>query len=572
MGIEVKKKLPIGIENFGEILTEGFYYADKTAMIRDLLNRWGKVNLFTRPRRFGKSLNMSMLKYFFEIGCNKTLFEGLAISRETKLCEEYMGKFPVISISLKGVSGKDYASARSLISSIIGTEAMRFQFLLNSERLTDKEKKQYDQLTTVDETNQDVFVMSDAILASSLKLLSNLLQKHYGEKVLILIDEYDVPLAKANEQGYYNEMVLLIRNMFEQALKTNDSLYFAVLTGCLRVAKESIFTGLNNLNVISVTTVRFDEYFGFTDEEVRTMLRYYGLEDKYDAVKDWYDGYRFGNVDVFCPWDVIKYCDELLDDPCMEPKDYWSNTSSNDVVRHFIEKAKGGRIRREIEAMLAGEAVSKEIYEDLTYNRLYDSADHIWSVLYAAGYLTQRGMPDGKKYQLAIPNMEIRNIFIGQIMAMFREETGKDGETLSAFCKALQTGDAKEVERLFNAYLGRTISIRDTFVRKSTKENFYHGILLGILGFKDDWDVQSNKESGDGYSDIIIEIAGEKIGIIIEVKYAENARYAAVCKGALEQIETDDYAAELIEDGCHTVYKYGIACYKKNCKVVLNVQ
>lgn len=563
------KKLPVGIENFKKIRTEGFYYIDKTAMIRDLLRKWGEVNLFTRPRRFGKSLNMSMFKAFFEIGCDKTLFDGLEISKETALCDEYMGKFPVVSITLKGVNGNDFESARSMICSAIGSEAMRFQFLLESGKLTEKEKKLYNLLTAIDETNQDVFVMSDAILASSLKILANLLQRHYDKKVIILIDEYDVPLAKACDKGYYDQMVALIRNLFEQVLKTNDDLYFAVLTGCLRVAKESIFTGLNNPKILSVTTVRFDEYFGFTDDEVRNMLKYYNLEDKYEDMKEWYDGYRFGNVDVYCPWDVISYCDELTDDPAIQPKDYWSNTSSNDVVRHFIEKVGDGLTRSEIEALVAGESVTKEIHEELTYNRLYDSIDNIWSVLFTTGYLTQRGKPEGKKIQLAIPNMEIRNIFIGQIMTMFKAETGKDGETLSAFCEALKTGNAEEVERLFTAYLGRTISIRDTFVKKPTKENFYHGILLGILGFKNGWYVKSNKESGDGYPDIIVKIECEDIGIIIEVKYAENAEYASACRDALKQIETNGYAAELKKDGYHTVYKYGIACCRKKCRVAL---
>ncbi|MDO4327835.1 MAG: AAA family ATPase [Lachnospiraceae bacterium] len=569
MGDTERRKLPVGIENFEEIRTEGFYYVDKTAMIRDLLQKWGKVNLFTRPRRFGKSLNMSMLKSFFEIGCDKTLFDGLEISKETTLCDAYMGKFPVLSISLKGVNGNDYASARSMICSVIGSEAMRFQFLLESEFLTDKDKKLYHQLTAVDETNQEVFVMPDSVLVGSIRTLSGLLQKHYGRKIIILIDEYDVPLAKANDKGYYDQMVTLIRNIFEQALKTNDDLYFAVLTGCLRVAKESIFTGLNNPKILSITTVRFDEYFGFTDDEVREMLKYYDLEDKYDAVREWYDGYRFGNVDVYCPWDVISYCDELTDDPSIEPKDYWSNTSGNDVVKYFIEKVDQGLAKSEIEALVAGETVTKEIHEDLTYNRLYDSIDNIWSVLFTTGYLTLRGKGKGSQYQLAIPNMEIRNIFTRQIMVMFKAAAGKDGERLNAFCQALQNGKAEEVERIFTDYLGKTISIRDTFVQKPTKENFYHGILLGILGFKNGWYIKSNKESGDGYSDILIKIEREGIGIIMEVKYAENAGYELACKEALRQIETENYAAELKEEGIHTILKYGIACFKKKCRVML---
>lgn len=561
--------LPIGIENFEEIRTEGYYYVDKTGIMKDLLYKRNKVNLFTRPRRFGKSLNMSMIRSFLEYGADNTLFNGLEISKEKELCDRHMGKYPVISISLKGINAGDYMTARALLCSVIGSEAMRFQFLLTDNNLTEREKKQYEQLINVGGDGEESFVMPDSVLMNSLKTLSSLLEKHYSKKVVILIDEYDVPLAKAEDNGYYDAMVLLIRNMFEQAFKTNESLYFAVLTGCLRISKESIFTGLNNLRCFSITSVRFDEYFGFTNQEVRKMLEYYDLQDKYEVMKEWYDGYRFGNTDVYCPWDVISYCDELTDDSFAEPKDYWSNTSSNNVVRHFIEKVDDGLTRGEIEALVAGETVSKEIYENLTYSKLYDSIDNIWSVLLAAGYLTQQGSQDGKNYKLAIPNVEIRNIFISQIMDVFKTKTGKDGETLNAFCEALQTGNAKEAERLLTVYLSRTIGIRDTFVRKSIKENFYHGIILGILGFKSNWYVKSNKESGDGYSDILIEIEDKNVGIVIEVKYAENGDSVAACYAALQQIETVGYAAKLREDGYRTIYKYGIACHRKNCMVMV---
>ena len=563
-----KRKLPVGIEKFEEIRREGFYYVDKTTMIRDLLRKWGKVNLFTRPRRFGKSLNMSMLKAFFEIGCDKTLFDGLAISGEQDLCEKYMGKFPVISVNLKGVNGADYETARALLCSVIGNEAARFRFLLETDRISELEKELYRQLLVTDPNRQGMYAMPDAVLMGSLKTLSMLLKEYYKTEVIILIDEYDVPLAKASERGYYESMALLIRNLFEQALKTNDSLYFAVMTGCLRVAKESIFTGLNNLKLLSVTSVRFDEYFGFTDEEVRELLRYYGREDRYEAMREWYDGYRFGNVEVYCPWDVISYCDDLTDDPEAEPRDYWSNTSSNDVIRHFIEKVDHGLTRSEIEALVSGEILTKEIHEDLTYNRLYDSVDHIWSVLFATGYLTQRGKAEGKRYRLAIPNREIRNIFTEQIMTMFKEAVAKDGESLDAFCAALQKGDAREAERLFTAYLGKTISIRDTSVRKASKENFYHGILLGILGFKSGWYVRSNEESGEGWSDILVRLENEDTGMIIEIKYAEEGRYAAACEQALRQIEEKDYTAKLKEEGCSLILKYAVACFRKKCRIV----
>ncbi|MCD8362707.1 MAG: ATP-binding protein [Lachnospiraceae bacterium] len=556
----MKKKLPVGIEDFTKIRAEGFYYVDKTAMIRDLLNAWGEVNLFTRPRRFGKSLNMSMLKAFFEIGCDKTLFDGLAISEETALCEAYMGKFPVVSISLKGIDAGDYETARGLAVKIINEEARRLSFLLKSEKLSPEDKKLLSDLLKKE--------MDDETLICSLRELSELLHKHYGKKVIILIDEYDVPMAKAHAGGYYDRMVLLIRDLFHQALKTNENLYFAVMTGCMRVAKESIFTGLNNLNILSITSVRFDEYFGFTDPEVRAMLKYYNLTEKYDAVREWYDGYRFGNIDVYCPWDVISYCYELTENSSASPKDYWSNTSGNDAVRHFIEMTGSGVTKGEIESLITGETVTKEIYEDLTYNRLYDSIDNIWSLLFTTGYLTQRGKPDGKLYQLTIPNREIRNIFTDQIMKMFRENMAKDGERLSSFCRALQDGDAAEVEKQFTDYLKQTISIRDTFVRKPTKENFYHGILLGILAYKSDWYVKSNRESGDGFSDICIRIEDEDIGIIIEIKYAEDARYDETCQEASSQIASLRYTEELKAEGYHTIFRYGIACYKKRCRVV----
>ena len=564
-----KKKLPIGIEAFDEICSEGFYYVDKTGLIRDFLDAWGKVNLFTRPRRFGKSLNMSMFKSFFEIGCNKALFDGLEIAKETELCNTYMGRYPVISITLKGINGADYPTARSLMCSVIGNEALRFyELLINSDQLNEIEKKQYKQLIKVDTNNTESFIMPDSVLMGSLKILSTLLQKHYGERVIVLIDEYDVPLAKANEQNYYEKMIILMRNMLEQVLKTNDSLYFAILTGCLRVSKESIFTGLNNTNIFSIIDEDCDSYFGFTDYEVRKLLKYYELSDKYDVMKAWYNGYRFGDSDVYCPWDVVSYVNKLRKKRTLPPQDYWSNTSGNDIVRYFIEKVDKGLAKSEIEALVAGEIVTKDIHMDLTYDHIYDSIDNIWSVLFTTGYLTQRGNLDGKCYQLAIPNMEIRNIFTEQIMTMFKENTKRDGEKLQEFCDALEAGKAVEVERLFDEYLKRTISIRDTFVRKPTKENFYHGIMLGILGFKTDWYVKSNREAGNGFGDIIIKIEDKGIGMIIELKYAEDAKLSAECESAMKQIENTGYATELKDAGFYKILKYGIACYKKKCKVV----
>ncbi|MCC8103791.1 MAG: ATP-binding protein [Clostridiales bacterium] len=567
----MKKKLPIGIDDFSKIRMEGFYYVDKTAMIRDLLNAWGEVNLFTRPRRFGKSLNMSMLKSFLEIGCDRSLFDGLEISKEAALCEKYMGMFPVISISLKSVEGENYESALSAMRSIIGNEALRFQYLLDDDKLTDKEKEQYQQLTAVDPSNAECFIMSEPVLKSSLCTLSSLLRKHYGKKVIILIDEYDVPLAKSNEKKYYNKMVNLIRGMFDQALKTNKDLYFSVLTGCLRVAKESIFTGLNNPNILSITNVRFDEYFGFTDEEVKGILNYYKLDDKYKDIKEWYDGYRFGNMNVYCPWDVISYCYELTANPSARPKDYWSNTSGNDAVRHLIEKAGNEQTKSEIEALVAGETVEKEIYEDLTYNQLYDTINNIWSVLFATGYLTQRGMvedEDADIYQLSIPNREIRRIFTRQITSYFNHIVTENSKRFEDFCDALKSGDAEKTEKLLTSYLYDSITVRDSSVQKDKKEILYHGLMIGILANVDGWKAKTNADTGDGYSDVMVKIPREDIGIIVEFKYAENAQFTAGCKEAMDQIERMDYTRELKNEGYHTIYKYGIACFKKKCKVV----
>ena len=558
-----KKKLPIGIESFEEIRKEGFYYVDKTGVIGQLLEKWGKVNLFTRPRRFGKSLNMSMLKAFFEIGGDSALFEGLKISEKKELCEKYMGQFPVISISLKSVEGLSFEAAKKALKDILGVEAGRFYFLTKSSKLTAEEIESYKALLRVGETGD--FLMSDTAMEKALLRLSSLLCKHYGKQVILLIDEYDVPLDKAFQYGYYDEMVSLIRNMFGNALKTNPNLYFAVLTGCLRISKESIFTGLNNLKVLTLTDVRFDEYFGFTDSEVKDMLEYYGLSEHYGEVKEWYDGYRFGNVEVYCPWDVINYCDLLKADPNALPQDYWSNTSGNAMVRRFIDKA-DTQTRDEIERLIAGDEIVKEIHQELTYNELDSSIENLWSVLFTTGYLTQRGQEE-KKYRLAIPNNEIRELFISQIREWFRDVSRKDGETLNQFCEAFPEQNPEKIEEIFSDYLWNTISIRDT--ASSKKENFYHGILLGLLGYKSNWLVKSNAESGLGYSDILVEVPKNRTGIVIELKYAEDGNMDAACEKALQQIEDRDYAAKLKDDGMRNIIKYGIACYKKNCKVVL---
>ena len=556
-------KLPVGIENFEKIRREGFYYVDKTGLIEQLLNNWGEVNLFTRPRRFGKTLNMSMLKCFFEIGTDQSLFEGLYISKNKALCDAYMGKYPVISISLKGVNADSYENARSLLKRIVMEEAKMHRIIMSGNRLDDIDKAEYMSLVTGD--------MGEDTLVYSMKTLTALLEKYYEKKVIVLIDEYDVPLAKANENGYYDQMVLLVRNLFENVLKTNSSLKFAVLTGCLRVAKESIFTGLNNFKTNSILDEEYDETFGFVDDEVKEMLHYYGQDTHYETVKEWYDGYRFGNADVYCPWDVINYCDAHRRNPMLPPENYWTNTSGNDVLKHFIESAGAakGLAKTDLERLVNGEIVEKDIREDLTYNELYASMDNLWSTLFMAGYLTHKGRVDTKRFRLAVPNREIRNIITEQVLALFKQNVEKDGQLLNDFCTALSDGHTDEVERLFSEYMKKTISVRDTFARKELKENFYHGLLLGILGFKAGWSVMSNRESGNGFSDIMIMIDDAEIGIVIEVKYAESHDLEAVCKDALKQMIDKRYTEYFEQQGIKKILKYGIACRVKECKVML---
>ena len=556
-------KLPVGIENFEKIRRDGFYYVDKTGLIEQLLNNWGEVNLFTRPRRFGKTLNMSMLKCFFEIGTDQSLFDGLYISKNKALCDAYMGKYPVISISLKGVNADSYENARSLLKRIVMEEAKMHRIIMSGNRLDDIDKAEYMSLVTGE--------MGEDTLVYSMKTLTALLEKYYEKKVIVLIDEYDVPLAKANENGYYDQMVLLVRNLFENVLKTNSSLKFAVLTGCLRVAKESIFTGLNNFKTNSILDEEYDETFGFVDDEVKEMLHYYGQDTHYETVKEWYDGYRFGNADVYCPWDVINYCDAHRRNPMLPPENYWTNTSGNDVLKHFIESAGAakGLAKTDLERLVHGEIVEKDIREDLTYNELYASMDNLWSTLFMAGYLTHKGRVDTKRFRLAVPNREIRNIITEQVLALFKQNVEKDGQLLNDFCTALSDGHTDEVERLFSEYMKKTISVRDTFARKELKENFYHGLLLGILGFKAGWSVMSNRESGNGFSDIMIMIDDAEIGIVIEVKYAESHDLEAVCKDALKQMIDKRYTEYFEQQGIKKILKYGIACRVKECKVML---
>lgn len=558
---EEKKRLPVGLENFEQIIKDNYYYVDKTGLISELLRNGGMVNLFTRPRRFGKTLNMSMLEYFFSIEGDKSIFDGLEILKDPKLCDECMGKYPVISVSLKGINAAAYEGAFDFAVQIMQRAAEAFQFLCDSECLSEHDKEAYKKLL---DSN-----MSEAVFCSGLRRLSELLAKHYGTKVILLIDEYDVPLAKAFANGYYDQMVFLIRNLLEQALKTNSSLKLAVLTGCMRISKESIFTGLNNFTTFTIADVDFDEYFGFTDQEVRDLLTYYECADKYESIKEWYDGYRFGNVDVYCPWDVVSYLRSLRTNREAIPQNYWINTSSNAEVKEFIRQSKNLTTKREIERLMAGESITKTIHPELTYKEMYESIENIWSVLFATGYLTQSGQVDARKFKLRIPNLEIRDIFKTQIMEYFKESVAKDGDMLGRFCKALKNGEEKKVEDIFESYLKKTISIRDTFVRKEMKENFYHGILLGILGIKEEWGVFSNQETGESYSDILIETENSETAILIEVKYAGDGNLDVACERALKQVEERKYDEELSENGVDKILKYGIACYMKRCKVKL---
>lgn len=552
-------KLPVGIENFEDIRRSGFYYIDKTMLIEQTLNNWSKVTLFTRPRRFGKTLGMSMLRSFFEIGTDKSLFDGLYISQNKSLCDEHMGKYPVIFLTLKGVEGLTFAKAKSMLSEIIKDEADRHYILNSSETLTSVDRESFMKILTGNEEN----------IENSLKTLSRLLYKHYGQKVVILIDEYDVPLDKAYQNGYYHEMVSLIRGLFGQALKTNDYLQFAILTGCLRISKESIFTGLNNFKVLSIMDTRFDEQFGFTDSEVDELLAAYNLDSHFTEIKEWYDGYHFGNADVYCPWDVINYMDLLRFEPTAKPQDFWSNSSGNALVRSFIDKA-DVQTKDEIERLIADEYIEKEISLELAYDEINKSIANLWSVLFTTGYLTKQGVTDDGKVHLSIPNREIKNLFIKKIREWFSDTTANDGKTLEQFCNAFVDKDTEKIEELFGDYLWNTISIKDTAVAKDKKENFYHGILLGLLGYKASWLIKSNTESGTGYSDILVEVPKNRTGIVIKLKYAENGDMDAACDEALKQIEEKSYVDKLKQDGMRNFIKYGIACFKKDCKVVVS--
>ena len=558
-------KLPVGIENFEEIRRNRFYYVDKTKLIEQLVETGGKVTLFTRPRRFGKTLNMSMLRSFFEMGSDASLFDGLYIAENKALCEEYMGKYPVIFLSLKSVEGLNFEDARYRMIELISIEAERFGFLADSEHLSENERERYKAMISL---HNGTNAMDEKVLISSLRILSQLLYKHFGKKTVILIDEYDVPLDKAFQNGFYQEMVSLIRGLFGMALKTNDYLQFAVLTGCLRITKESIFTGLNNFKVLSILDSRFDEQFGFTDCEVKKILENYHLESHFEETKEWYDGYHFGKVDIYCPWDVINYVDQLKYDPAAIPQDFWSNSSGNAIVRRLIDKADVST-KNEVERLIAGESIEKDVALELTYDEIDKSIENLWSVLFTTGYLTHTGRTEAGKYRLVIPNREVRNLFVKKIREWFLDVSRNDGKTLEELCNAFVNKDTEKIEQIFGDYLWNTISIRDTAVAKEKKENFYHGILLGLLGYKSSWLIKSNAESGTGYSDILVEVPTNRTGMVIELKYAENGDMDAACEDALRQIEEKNYVAKLKQDGMRNFIRYGIACFKKDCRVIV---
>lgn len=559
-----RKRLPIGTEFFDELIEDNRYYVDKTGMIAELLRSDGKVNLFTRPRRFGKSLMMSTLKCYLDLQSDPALFDGLAIAKDREFCECFQGQYPVVSISLKAADAESYPVALSMMAFVVNREAARFSYLADSDRLSEQDKANYRELLNPD--------MDAGTIMGSLYRLTSMLERHHGRKVVVLIDEYDVPLAKANEQGFYDQMVHLVRGFLGNALKTNDSLQLAVLTGCLRVAKESIFTGLNNFRVYSITDERFDRYYGFTDDEVSEMLRYYGLEDHAEIVREWYDGYRFGATNVYCPWDVINYVADHRDKPSMPPRNYWLSSSGNAILEHFIDGDRDGRraTRQELEILVNGGIVQKEIHEELTYKELYSSIDNIWSALFMTGYLTHRGEPDGDRYRLALPNREIRNIITEHVLALFRDSVTQDGQRQSQFCEALLHGELEQVQEFLTSYMKSTISVRDTAVRDDLKENFYHGILLGILAYKDGWLVTSNRESGNGYSDIMVQVEDADVGIVIEVKNSRTENdLENDAQRALDQIIDKDYTEALAQAGVHRIHKYGIACWMKRCRVML---
>ncbi len=551
-----KKRPTAGLEDFAQLIHDGFYYVDKTYIVKELLEKWSNVNLFTRPRRFGKTLLMDMLKCFFEIDGPKEVFEGLKIAQEKEICEQYQGKYPVIFLSLKSVNALTFEVARDILKGILANEALRHSYLKMSDKLDEDEHDTFRKMCKMENAE----TVSDAFLMSSLNNLSKYLYKHHGQKVIILLDEYDVPLDKAEQNGFYKEMLSMIRGLFDQTLKTNPYMQSAVMTGCLRIAKESIFTGMNKVNVYTVLDRNFSDAFGYTDEEVKTMLEYLGFTQHYEDIKAWYDGYQFGDKHIYCPWDVNKYCDDLYTEAVTTPKPYWMNTSGNDIIRKFIETSAEEALEDEVEELINGGSVRKKIHQELTYKDLYTTIDNIWSILFTTGYLTVDGDPEDEELNLVIPNQGIRKIFRDQVFEWIKEGLKNNPEYLNGFCEYFVQGKAAEIEDQFNEFLDETISIRD-----SGEEKFYHAYLLGMLRNRKDWRLKSNVETGNGYCDISIKLPKQKLGILIEMKYTrDETKLEEYCREALDQIERKGYKIERVTK----TLKYGIACCRKQCRVM----
>lgn len=553
-------KLPVGVDSFEKIRCDGYYYVDKTGIISTLLSSGNEVTLFTRPRRFGKTLTMRMLQSFFEVGRDRRLFDGLEVASDSKLYEVHQGKYPVVFLTLKDVDGMSFESAMRSFAVTIRYEAQRIFEQIGADDVPDYLQESFKRLVYGKADQND--------LSDSLRLLSGVLFSFYQRKVILLIDEYDVPLDKAFNQGYYDEMVSFMRGFFGQALKSNEFLQQAVLTGCLRISKESIFTGLNNFYVDSIVENRFNEYFGFTDEEVRAMLACYGVESRYELVREWYDGYRFGQLDVYCPWDVINYISSLRWDADALPQPYWINTSGNALVRRFIDKA-DKTTRDEIERLIAGEAIEKAVSLNLTYSELDSSIENLWSVLFTTGYLTSAGRGENGAIRLVIPNREVTEIFVQQIQAWFKERFVHDEQPMRELCRGFLTGDSEAVQQRLNVILSRMISVLDTKARTGSKEGFYHGLLLGLLRSETEWLILSNAESGDGFCDIIVEPDDLDKGIVIEVKYADSMdKLEKACAAALQQIEARRYDERLRNEGRTEIMVFGVAFCRKRCRVM----
>ena len=558
--------IPVGISDFERIRELNYYYVDKTGLIKTLLQgEMDQVTLITRPRRFGKTMAMNMLNSFLDIRKDsRHLFKGLEISDEVEICEKWMNQYPTLFLSFKDVDGTTFENAFNFLKFIISEACKQHVYLLDSDEIDEGDKLVFQKLKTCSASMMEI--------QSCILRITNMLKSYYKKPVILLIDEYDVPIAKASSNGYYKEMLEIMKGLLSTALKDNSSLKFAVITGCLKIAKESIFTGTNNFVSDTISSTRYNEYYGFTQQDVDKLLADAEIEEKAELIKEWYDGYRFGKADVYCPWDVLNYCRDLLKDEQAQPKNYWLNTSGNDVIEHFIDSVNGQQTltKIELERLISGEIVQKEINEFITYKELYNTSENLWSTLFMTGYLTQRGKADGNRYNLVIPNREVRNIITEHILVKFRQDIKKDGQMVQRFCQALANGQAQQVEQIFATYMSKTVSVRDTFVRKAIRENFYHGILLGILSFKDGWTVTSNRESGNGFSDILIQIDDSDIGIVIEVKYTEEGKsMESDCKAALKQIDEKNYTETLYQAGVKRILKYGIACQIKDCKVML---